>query len=279
MHCKDISIRDADFPLTEESISNAVVGRNVYIRTEYVVFRNGSEYAVVKIIKEGSEDLFRKVAGIKVISLPENTVFVKDPQIDVLNTPALASVQDRFPGKAVVIEGMFSYVSFVHGMNTVKIRAVDNIPPGPSRLRVLVAAALSSGLVDYPVIPCFEDVDLSEKVKLVKTEAAVFPCRVSGLSADIPFYFLDAAPEIKHEVTLIGCDLSRRIFYSLYGKEVPFINICPADAVPKDGIRTIVRCCRVKEGHVIEGNTAKVPWGATVPEVIDALNDLLGRSE
>ncbi|MDR2698696.1 MAG: hypothetical protein LBB30_03340 [Candidatus Methanoplasma sp.] len=251
----------------------------MYVRTEYLVLRNGKELAVVRVSKEGSDGLFRKVKDVEIVSLPKDTVFVSDPQIDVLNVPALASVQNRHPGMTVVIEGMFSYISFVHDMDTMRLRAVDNIPPGPSRLRVLVGTALSSGLIDRPVVPEYTDIDLTEKIRCVGTEAVMFPCRVSGLKADMPFYFLDAATEMEHEVTLIGCDLSDRIFRALYRKSAPFINVCPADAVPNDGVRTIVRCCGVKEGHAIEGNTAKVPWGATVPEVIDAINALFKGSE
>ena len=279
MHCKDVSLHDVDFPLTEKNISEAVLSWEVYVRTEYLVLRRGNELAVIRLTKETSEGLFRKVTGTEIVSLPEKTVFVKDPVTDVLNLPALASVQERYPGKTVVIEGMFSYINFVSEMRTVRLRAVDNIPPGPSRLRVLVGTALSSGLVDHPVVPEYEDIDLKDKVGSVGTEAVVFPCKVSGLTAEMPFYFLDTAPELEHDVTLIGCGLSKRIYYSLYGKDVPFINVCPLDAVPDDGVKTIVRCCTVKEGHVIEGNTAKIPWGATVPETIGAINALFGGSE
>ena len=279
MHCKDISMHDVDFSLTEKNISESVPKWEVYVRTEYLVLRNGEELAVTKVLKQGSDGLFRRVSGVEIVSLPEDTVFLRDPSVDVLNLPALASVQERYPGKTVVVEGMFSYINFVSGLRTVRLRAVDNIPPGPSRLRVLVGRALSSGLVDHPVVPEFEDIDLEENIRYVGTEAVMFPCKVSGMKAEMPFYFLDTAPKVRHDVTLIGCDLSKRIFRTLYGREVPFINICPLDAVPHDGVRTIVRCCTVKEGFEIEGNIVKVPWGATVPETIDAINAILKGSE
>ncbi|MDR0508905.1 MAG: hypothetical protein LBG63_03665, partial [Candidatus Methanoplasma sp.] len=177
------------------------------------------------------------------------------------------------------IEGMFSYINFVFGLKAAKLRVIDNIPPEPSRLRVLVDRALSSGLVDHPIVPEYQDIDLEENIERVKTEAVMFPCKVSGMKADIPFYFLDKAPELRHDVTLIGCGLSDRIFRTLYGREAPIINVCPLDAVPDDGVKTIVRCCTVKEGYEIEGNTAKIPWGATVPETIGAINALFEDSE
>jgi hypothetical protein len=274
MHCKDIAIHEVDFPLTEKDISLNVMGWEVYVRAEYLVLRNDKDHAVVRVCKEGTDGLLRKVVSTEVISLPEDTVFIRDPETDVLNLPALALVQERYPSKTVIIEGMFSHIGFVSGLTPMRLRVIDNIPPEPSKLRVLVDTALSSGFVRHPIIPEYTDIDLADKIEYVNTEAVMFPCRVSGLTASIPYYFLDAAPDVKHDVTLIGCSLSERIYRTVYGKKVPLINVCPADSVPDEGIKTIVKCCKIKEGHVIEGNTAKVPWGATVPEIADAVNAL-----
>ncbi|MDR1691155.1 MAG: hypothetical protein LBR42_04870 [Candidatus Methanoplasma sp.] len=279
MHCKDVSLHEVSFPLTAKSISENVGRWEVYVRTEYIILRNEDDLAVVRVIKEGSRDLFQAVGKVEIVSLPNETVYVKDPNADVLNTPALALIQEMHPDKTVVIEGMFSHINFVSGLKRSKLRVIDNIPPAPSKLRVLVDRALSSGFIDHPIIPEYVDVDLSDKAEDVATEAVMFPCRVSGLTADIPVYFLDDAPELKHDVTLVGCNLSNRIFTSVYGRDVPFINVCPADAVPDDGVRTIVKCCKVKDGHIINGNIATVPWGATVPEVVDAINELFRGSE
>jgi len=279
MHCKDISLREVDFPLTERDITDIVSGWDLYVRTEYIVLRNKNDLAVVKVLKDVSENLFRKVTGIEVISLPEETVFVRDPSVDVLNIPALASVQERYLGKTVVVEGMFSHIGFVSGLKPMKLRAIDNTPPGPSRLSNLLEKALSSGLIEIPVIPEYIDLDLGEKVGQVTTEAVMFPCKVSGMKAEIPYYFLDEAPDLEHEVTLIGCALSNRIYQAIYRKEVSLINICPMEAIPSDGRKTIVRCCGIKDGHIVDGNVVKIPWGATVPETIVAINSLFERSE
>jgi hypothetical protein len=279
MHCKDISLHEVDFSLTEENISEAVLGWAVYTRTEYIVLRNKEDLAVVKISKGGSGELFKKVIGVEMISLPEDTIFIKDKETDVLNLPSLVLVQERHPGKTVVVEGMFSHIGFVSRLQGMKLRVIDIVPPRPSKLRVLIGIALSSGFIDLPVIPEYTDVDLADKIGCVGTEAAMFPCRGSGLTADMPLYFLDGAPDVGHDITLIGCVLSNRIYRSIYNKDVPFVNICPADAVPDDGVKTIIKCCKIKEGYVIEGNTAKVPWGATVPEIVDAVNALFGNSE
>lgn len=279
MHCKDVSIKKVEVPLNTESIRQSMEKQKAYVRTEYLVLENNGEYAVIRLSKGDEEGLFQTVKDIEVISLPEDTIFIKDHSVDVLNSPAMALLQREHEGKTVVIEGMFSHINFVSGMNTYDLRVIDNIPPSPSKLRVLVDIALSSGYVDVPVVPHYVDVDMAERIEEVHTEGVMFPCRVSGLSAKMPVYFLDEAPKIEHEVTLIGCGLSQRIYHSVYGKDVPFINVCPIDEIPDDNVKTIVKCCKIKEGHLRNGNTVMVPWGATVPEIVGALIDLFNDSE
>jgi len=274
MHCKDVSVREVDVELTEENIDILMKDWMAYKRAEFIVLKNGDDHATLHIEKESGTGLFSKVKGYEILSLPEETDYVEDPSIDVLNMPILASIQVAHPGKAVVIRGMFSHVVFIKDIVPLRLRVIDNIPPSPSKLGVLVDKALGTDLIDLPVIVEKEDIDMAKMEPMVRTEAVMFPCKVSGLSSERPYYFLDEAPRLEHDVTLIGCHLSQRIFTSLYGQDVPFINVCPADFTDGKG-KCIVKCCKVKEGHVIEGDVVKVPWGATIPEVIDAINSLL----
>lgn len=277
MHCKDVSMRDVDVPLDEDSIGDLMGSWTSYVRTDDLVLRNGDDYAVVELIKAPGNGLFRKVVGYRIVSLPRDTVFLDLPDLDVLNTPALAAVQVEHPGKAVVVRGMFSHINYIKDVIPQRLVVVDNVPPSPSKLGVLVRMALASGYVDHPIVPEDRIIDMADRLSEVRTDAVMFPCRVSNLSADIPYYFLDDAPEVDKEVTLIGCHLSKRIYTALYGGDVPFINVCPADYVDPSE-KTIVKCCKVKTGHELDGNVVRVPWGATVPEVVEALNDLFGRS-
>ena len=277
MHCKDVSMRDVDVPLDEDSIGDLMGSWTSYVRTDDLVLRNGDDYAVVELLKAPGNGLFRKVVGYRIVSLPGDTVFLDLPDLDVLNTPALAAVQAEYPGKAVVVRGMFSHINYIKDVVPQRLVVVDNVPPSPSKLGVLVRMALASGYVDHPIVPEDRIIDMADRLSEVGTDAVMFPCRVSNLSADIPYYFLDDAPEVDEEVTLIGCHLSKRIYTALYGGDVPFINVCPADYVDPSE-KTIVKCCKVKTGHELDGNVVRVPWGATVPEVVEALNDLFGRS-
>ena len=273
MHCKDVSMHDVDIPLDREHISELMRGWTAYVRTDDLVLRNGDSYAVVRLVKSQEPGLFRKVVDFEILSLPEETVYVEEPDMDVLNTPALAALQARHPGKAVVVRGMFSHINFIKDIEPQRLMVVDNVPPSPAKLGVLVDVALGSGFVDHPIVKEERIIDMAEKVSEVRTGAVMFPCRVSNLHADIPFCFLDDAPEDPGDVTLIGCHLSQRIFRSLYDRDVPFVNVCPADYI-EPGVKTIVKCCKVKQGHELDGDVVRVPWGATVPEVVDAINAL-----
>jgi len=277
MHCKDVSVRDVDIELNKANIAKLMKNWTAYTRAEHLILRNGNDHAVIKLEKEDKLELFKKVTGFKMVALPKDTIFVDIPDADVVNIPTLASIQNKYPKKTVIVRGMFSHISFVSGMKCTKLNVVDNVPPSPSKLGVLVRAALATGFIEHPIVVNDVIIDMAEKIKDVRTEAIMFPCKVSGLTADIPVYFLDEAPRLSHNVTLIGCDLSKRIFYSLYRRDVPFINVCPMDDIADSNTKTIVKCCKIKEGHKIDGNVAKVPWGATIPEVVAALNDLFSK--
>lgn len=274
MHCKDISVLEADFPLTEEGIRKGLVGHKAYVRARYVVMSRDGGHAVAELHKSEGTGLFRTVESVDIISLPADTVFVDMPGADVLNLPERAQIQKEHPGKTVVVRGMFSHISFVSGVEPITLRVVDSVPPYPSKTEISVNRALESGFIDLPIVTENLTIDIQDMASKVRTEGVMFPCKVSGLESDKPFYFLDENPELGHEVTLLGCDTSRRIFRELYGRDTSMINFCPRNFCPKDGVKTIVRCCKVREGHVIDGDTAIVPWGATVPEVTAAIKAL-----
>ncbi|HUT26457.1 MAG TPA: hypothetical protein VMW85_00205 [Methanomassiliicoccales archaeon] len=273
-HCKDVSMRQVDFPLTRENIMKEFQGKIAYTRTDFMVLRHGDETATVRVIKKNGKDLFRSITDLEIISLPEDTVFVHDEEIDVLNVSQLARLVRKNDGRTVVVYGMFSHVSFLKTDHILDLRVLDVVPPTPSKLAVLVERALSSGHIEKPIVPHFVDIDIMEKERQVKTPGVIFPCRASGLTSEKKMFFLDETPEIDVESTLIGCDLSKRIFAHIYRRPVESLDICPQNLAPKDDMPTIVKCCKVKEGCAIEGNVASVPWGATMLDVVKALQAL-----
>jgi hypothetical protein len=275
-HCKDVSLRNVEFSLTAQSIAINIIGKNAYTRTDFMILKHDDEVAVIKVNKDSGKDLFRPISSYELVSLPEDSVFIRDEDIDVLNASQMARKAREHPGKTVVVSGMFNHVSFLQEEKLLDLYVVDVVPPSPSKLSVLVERAFSTGLIELPIVPHYQDIDLNELEKNVETEGVVFPCRASGLKSDRNVYFLDETPVLDEEVTLIGCDLSRRIFNSIYHKEARSFDMCPRNLAQTEG-KTLVKCCSVKEGFVIDGDIASVPWGATVLDVVGAINSLFGH--
>ncbi len=274
-HCKDVSLRQVDFPLTESNIVEKALEMKAYTRTDYMVLRYRNDTAVIRVEKEHGKDLFRDIVDVVIISLPIDTVFIVDDSIDVLNVSQMAELVVRHGGRTVVVSGMFNHVSFLKVDHVLRLRIIDVVPPRPSKLSVLVARALSTGLVEIPIVPEIVDIDLNEKEGLVTTDAVMFPCRASGLTSCKKVFYLDETPDLDLEViTLVGCDLSRRIFRSIYGYDPESVDMCPKNLVIEDDVPTIIKCCKVKEGHEVHGHIAMVPWGATTLEVAEAIKAL-----
>ncbi len=113
-----------------------------------------------------------------------DSVFIEDEGIDVLNVSQMAEQVLKNDGKTVVVSGMFNHVSFLKVERVLRLRILDVVPPRPSKLSVLVGRALSTGLVDLPIVPLVEDIDLNEKEARVRTEASDVP--LPGLRTALP---------------------------------------------------------------------------------------------
>lgn len=274
-HCKDVAVKKVDFDLTAENIEREIQGKKAYTRCDHYVLRHGDDVAVVAITKAEGMGLFRPIVSHRILALPDDVDLVIDPTVDVINPSSMAKVAEAHPGRTVVVEGLFDHVSFVMPDEIIHLDVLDVVPPRPSKLSVLVERALLSGLVHFPVVPRYEEIDLNELAADVKTPAAVFPCEASGLTSGRKAYYLDQLPDVGEEATLVGCDLSARIYRTLYHGDIPRIEMCPQELAPRDGRKRLVKCCRVREGYQIKENLAIVPWGATVQEVADAINALL----
>jgi hypothetical protein len=274
-HCKDVSLREVDFPLTEENIIRHARAHKAYTRTEFMILKRGQEVAVIHLVKRPGKELFREIAEVEVLALPGDAVYIEDESIDVLTRHKMAALARRH-GKTVVVSGMFNHVSF-HGCGgLLELEIFDVVPPAPSKLEVLAERAFAAGLVDLPVVMSTRYIDLNELSKDVEGRI-MFPCRASGLVRADGALYLDETPDHIGNVTLVGCDLSRRIFRSIYGRDAPSVDMCPKNLVGRPQRPTLIKCCKVKEGFEIDGELAMVPWGATVKEVAAAINALFSE--
>lgn len=274
-HCKDVAVKDVDFDLTAGNIEREIRGKRAYTRCDHYVLRHGDDVAVIAITKAEGKELFRPIVGHHILALPDDVDYVVDPSVDVINPSSMARVAEAHPGRTVVVEGLFGHVSFVRPDEIIYLDVLDVVPPSPSKLSVLVERALLSGLVHLPVVPRYQEVDLNGLATNVRTPAVIYPCEASGLTSEKRVYYLDQLPDITEDATLVGCDLSARIYRTLYHRDIARVEMCPQELAPSDGRKRLVKCCRVREGYQIKDNLAIVPWGATVQEVADAINALL----
>ena len=280
-HCKEVSLKKVSFPLTKEEIQRNLIGKSAYKKTKFIILNNKDYWAVVSIQRPQPDSLFSKIEGIEVISLPESTKYDEDPEIDVLSPTSMWQKAEEMGAKTLVIKGKFEHVSFIHDENAQPVRILEVVPPEPPKLLELVKKVLYSGNVNEPVKIIPEIFDLRDTAQDCKNQIIVFPCNASGLESEKEFYYLDERPDIsqekKDEIFLIGCDISFRIFKTIYGFEPEFYNFCPKKRAleMKSTIPILTKCCELKEGHELSKNIVVVPWGATQKDVEDALNDVL----
>lgn len=280
-HCKEVSLKKVDFELTEKSIKGFLTGKRAYIRTRYYVFNSGKDWAVALIVRKESNNVLQEIASIHILTLPKDTVFIEDSDLDVLSASAMGALRERTGKKCVVVKGKAEHISFFIEEPPYDLTVFDVVPPKPSKLVGLVHTVLDNELQNLYVKVDVVERDLNELAKEATTKHVMYPCRASGLGQGDRVLYLDETPELSRdelaEITLVGCSLSARIFKAVYGVDPPLINMCPQDLAKEMGIGgpLLIKCCKVKEGAQVNGTTAVVPWGARASEVASALRSIL----
>jgi hypothetical protein len=278
-HCSEVSMVESDFELTQGNIKKGLLGRKVYHKTNWLVLRKGKgrkgQYAVVGIKGKGY-GMFKNIDHVDILSLPKETAFVRAPKADPFNHNALSKVLQRTGKRAAVVETEFDHITFVIKEDPVVITLIDVVPPHPSKLEVLAERALRSMSLDRPVELVYKIIDLTQ---LVRTKEVVYPCRARDMGRHRHAKFLHEVPKVGDQVTLVGCDISRKIFYSEYKRMPKFVNMCPKDFVK--GIRglKLIRCCLVEGKAETDGDTVMVPWGVRPEELREAFRKLLALAE
>ena len=291
-HCREVGVKHVDFELTEAEITSRFKERKLYTLTKYLVLHSGDNWAVCIVTKKDGFELFRNVVNIEIVSLPEETVFVEDPTVDVLNRSRLVTkaeeVSESTGARTVVVKGEFDHISFASGEELIPVVVLETVPPNPPKLVRLAERVIENGRLKQPVKLIQEHIRVDEIANSTEADTAVFPCQTSGLEAlGKKTLYLDRLPELDEmegKVVLFGCSLSDRIFKSHYHRKPELVNICPAEWVKN--IREkyadhpiLLKCCKVKEDYKIDGNVLKVPWGTTTAIIENALNDYFARME
>ena len=274
-------MKTVDFELTEDNIKRFLKGKKAYLRTRYYVFNSGREWAVALIVRKQSNDILQEIASIHILSLPKDTVFVQDPELDVLSASSMGAIRQSAGTKCVIVKGKAEHISFFIEERPYELTIFDVVPPAPSKLVGLVRTSLETDLQDRYVRFKVLDVDLNSLSKKSESGITMFPCRASGLVSGKRVLYLDETPELTsdelNQVTLVGCSLSARIFKAVYGVEPRMINMCPQDMAQEMGVKgpVLIKCCKVKEGFEKKGDIGIVPWGARTADVTSALKAIL----
>jgi hypothetical protein len=236
---------------------------------------------VTLVVKKLSNEVLQEIASVHILSLPSDTKFVENAELDVLSASMMGALREKVGSKCVVVRGKAEHISFFIGEPPYTLTVFDVVPPAPSKLQSLVQIALETDLQDRYVDFSVVEVDLNDLANRVKTKKTMFPCRASGLGKGKDALFLDETPDLSKQdlddVTLIGCSLSARIFKAVYGIEPNMINMCPQDLLKERPIKgpVLMKCCKIKEGYEVTGDIAIVPWGARSSEVIAAVRRVL----
>ncbi len=278
-HCREVSLWKVDFKLDASTITKNLEGKESYYRTKYVILKKEGEYAVAELTKASGRGLFNEIVSVKVISLPNDTAYIEDRDLDVLSRPLLAERASKSNKDTVVVRGMLEHVSFVHKPTFRKIRILEVVPPFPPKLTALARMALKTEEIETPVEIIEELIDIRVLAKDADTDEVIFACEAGGIT--IPkkkIFYMDQNPKVK-DATIVGCDRTRRVGRHLYGRDLPFIDICPKNIAKKSEVPTLVKCCELQTtGFIKKGRLAVVPWGAKISDVVGAMKYLLGES-
>lgn len=274
---REVSVAHVEFALTAANLTAHFLGRECYRRTRYVVVRNGHETALVGVEPTHAEPLFSPAATVDVLALPAETVDVARPDIDTGVPSQLARVAVEHPeARAVVVEGRYSHVSFLLDPQPLRVRVREVVPPHPAKLldqarRVLDVADDMPPIVLEPELVEFDSFIRDDPVVLL-------PCRGAGIEPEgRETHYLDERPSVR-DWALLGCARSRQIHQWFYKRSAPGSDTCPRFSGPTTG-PVLTKCCLLEDRVEIDGDTAVVPWGASLAQVGEALGELARRSD
>lgn len=281
---RGLSVQEVDAQLTEAAVTDYLLGREVYRRTDFLALRNGSDTALVTVRKQSVEPLFSPVTEVLFLAGPDDVAWVESPETDVGNATALAAA--AVPGKrASVVLGMFEHVNFLWEPSPIPVRVTEVVPPWPPKLFAQVQQVVAYDEDLPPVELILDVVDVHDLAAANPADGYLLPCRGSGTDLGAPVEFLDTRPAERHDWTLIGCERSLQFHRHFYGDEPPRVDLCPRKRVEArgagggvptvEGGMTLAKCCLIERGLDVGGDLAVVPWGTTLDEIRQALRQLL----
>lgn len=277
-----VSVQRYNGPMTVDAITKLFLSREAYRRTDFIVLRGqGTQTAVIAIIRAESEPLFSQITSVEVLALPETCTFVERPEIDPANRSALAEVAHELgvgPEGTVVVQGLYDHVNFIYHPNPLLVHVIEVAPPEPPKLYGLARQVLSYADLP-PILLELERIEVTDLAKSVHPTAYLVPCRSGGLDdLSAPVHFLDERPE-RHDWTMIGCERSLQFHRHFYGDEPPRVEMCPRRIAGNRGDPTLLKCCLLETHIEQDNNIMVVPWGSDLAMVEAALRQLAKEVE
>jgi hypothetical protein len=278
---REVSVTVVDFPLTDDAVRRYLLGREVYRRTRFVVLRSGSDTAVVAVTKRDESALFAPVVEVTVLTLASETTWIEAPAVDTSVPSQLAEVTRQFArhARCSVVAGKHGHVSFLLDPDPTRVRVVDVAPPYPAKL-VDQAQSVLDVADDLPPVELVADViDIADLATTRPATRYLLPCRGSGVVLGTDTAYLDERPA-EADWVLVGCARSREIHRWFYGRDAPFVEMCPRRLVEAVSAPTLTKCCLLEdEAFERTGHCTVVPWGASLTLVKAALTDLVSVQE
>lgn len=277
---RGLSVQDVDVPLTEEAISTLLVGREIYRRTDYLALKHGLHTALVAVHAADREPLFTPVTSVRLLSGPDDTVWIDDPDTDVGNASALArTALRRGPAgaKAYVVQGRYEHVNFIWKPTPIRIFVTEVIPPHPPKLFAMAQQVVAFDEDLPPLELVLDAVDIRQLAGAHPAQHYLLPCRGSGVDLPGEVSFLDTRPGAEADWLLIGCERSRQFHEHFYDSEPTRVELCPRARIDRaDGATVLAKCCLLERGIAVSDRAAIVPWGSNLDEVRAALRALCG---
>ena len=273
-----VSFQPYDGAMAADAIEHYILARELYRRTDIIILHNSNrKYAVVAVQRAGSENLFTSAEKVEILALPDDCVFITDPETDPGNRSALAKSALKHsvsPRQTAIVMGTFDHINIIHRPNPFMLKVIEVIPPEPPKLYHMVEQVLTFADLP-PIVLELETINLRDLANTVAPEAYLVPCRSGGLNnLSAPVYFLDERPKERQNWTLLGCERSLQFHRHYYGDEPPRVEMCPRCLHKATGQAAILKCCLLEYEFEQDGNTVTVPWGSDLKMVENALRQL-----
>ena len=271
-----VAVQHVDFVLNETELKSFLRGKEAWFETDYVVFRQGGNCAVVELRKENRHDMFCGITDVSIVSLPDTSHWIEDLSVDTGNPSALAEKARALGIKAsetLVVSGLYEHVNFIHRPQPTVIDIFDLSPPDPPRLLDIVKRVIAYRT--FPAIVLNPRIQsIPAMVPQLHDKPILFPCGISQLKAKVSAAYLDERPD-RQDWILVGCERSRQIHRHVYGDEPPRIELCPKKLFVTGNAPALMRYCMVSGSFELRGKVAVVPWGADLSVVEEAIRALL----